>query len=67
MEEKRQYEDVDDYIFAEQEWHPSEKQSRASVFDESVAEQIDNLQLTIAQSVTDGDTLIFNFQFSIVN
>jgi len=25
MEEKREYEDVDDFIFAEQEWKPSEK------------------------------------------
>ena len=26
MEEKREYADVDEYIFAEQEWQPSEKQ-----------------------------------------
>ena len=25
MEEKREYADVDDYIFADQEWQPSEK------------------------------------------
>ena len=25
MEQKQQYEDVDDFIFAQQEWYPSEK------------------------------------------
>ena len=48
MERNEVFWDVDDYIFAGQDWYPSEKQGRILVLIQRVHRKIDNCQLILS-------------------